>query len=317
MNSRGENSPQGVLNKTHRGCRLRMAHTANPPSATAATSSACPSKISRRSTRSFINGQRGADRGGQVRRSQGAHADHEVFWFIPRHAQLDKTWTEEPAQDGERLVTLRRVGDVSAVGVAYISPLDRTRRNASLQVLANILSTRPSGRLTRRSSRRRKRPAPSAFAGHEHDPGLFSLDAEVPRDIPIEEVRDTLIETRNRREGCDRGRVNRARQQILKARDRPQRTPRNRSRPRSGPRKAIGGFIHAPRPDRAGHTGKSPGAPKSTCNATIAPWLVHTDGKSRTCGCAADARRGGDGGDYKGPRRAGGGRGVRSHARQD
>src|SRR5438034_9281150 len=33
---------------------------------------------------------------------------------IPRPTRkLDPTWTEEPAQDGERFVTLRRVGDVS------------------------------------------------------------------------------------------------------------------------------------------------------------------------------------------------------------
>src|SRR5258706_502129 len=44
----------------------------------------------------------------------------KYFGVIPRPARkLDTTWTEEPAQDGERSVTLRRVGDVSAVGVAY------------------------------------------------------------------------------------------------------------------------------------------------------------------------------------------------------
>src|SRR6266851_1093512 len=36
--------------------------------------------------------------------------------------QLDTTYTEEPAQDGERLVTLRRVGHVGAVGVVYHIP---------------------------------------------------------------------------------------------------------------------------------------------------------------------------------------------------
>ena len=45
------------------------------------------------------------------------------FGSIPRPARkLDKTWTEEPPQDGERMVTLRRVGDVSVVGVAYHAP---------------------------------------------------------------------------------------------------------------------------------------------------------------------------------------------------
>jgi len=70
------------------------------------------------------------------------------FGVLPRPTRkLDATWTEEPAQDGERFVTLRRVGDVSAIGVAYHIPAGAHEDTAALQVLANILSTQPSGRL--------------------------------------------------------------------------------------------------------------------------------------------------------------------------
>src|SRR5204863_9816324 len=70
------------------------------------------------------------------------------FGSIPRPTRkLNNAWTEEPAQHGERLVTLRRVGDVSAVGVAYHVPAGSHEENASLQALPNILSTHPSGRL--------------------------------------------------------------------------------------------------------------------------------------------------------------------------
>src|SRR3954464_3162637 len=42
---------------------------------------------------------------------------------IPKPSRkLDDTYTEEPPQDGERLVTLRRVGKVGSVGVAYHMP---------------------------------------------------------------------------------------------------------------------------------------------------------------------------------------------------
>ena len=45
------------------------------------------------------------------------------FGAIPRPKRLlDKTYTEEPAQDGERTVVLRRVGDIYAVGLAYHIP---------------------------------------------------------------------------------------------------------------------------------------------------------------------------------------------------
>jgi len=136
--------------------------------------------------------------------------------------KLDKTWTEEPAQDGERLVTLRRVGDVSAVGVAYHIPAGSHEENAPLQVLANILSTRPSGRLYKALVETKKASSASAFAGREHDPGLFSLDAEVPHDNSLDEVRDILIVTTEEigKKGVTEEEVNRAKQQILKARER-------------------------------------------------------------------------------------------------
>src|SRR6185295_1406547 len=145
------------------------------------------------------------------------------FGSIPRPTRKwDKTWTEEPPQDGERLVTLRRVGDVSAVGVAYHIPAGSHEENASLQVLANILSTRPSGRLYKALVETKKASSASAYAGREHDPGLFSLDAEVPRDNSLDEVRDLLIATTEEvgAKGVTEEEVNRAKQQILKARER-------------------------------------------------------------------------------------------------
>ena len=145
------------------------------------------------------------------------------FGSIPRPMRkLDATWTEEPPQDGERLVTLRRVGDVGAVGVAYHIPAGSHEENAALQVLANILSTRPSGRLYKALVETKKASSASAFAGREHDPGLLSLDAEVPRDNSLEEVRDLLISTAEviGAKGVTDEEVNRAKQQILKARER-------------------------------------------------------------------------------------------------
>src|SRR5207247_1407188 len=72
----------------------------------------------------------------------------KYFGVIPRpQRKLDNTYTEEPPQDGERVVTLRRVGDVAAVGVAYHVPAGPHEDSECLQVLANILTTQPSGRL--------------------------------------------------------------------------------------------------------------------------------------------------------------------------
>jgi zinc protease len=147
----------------------------------------------------------------------------KYFGSIPRPTRkLDKAWTEEPAQDGERSVTLRRVGDLAAVGVAYHIPSGSHEENPPLQVLANILSTRPSGRLYKALVETKKATSASAFAGREHDPGLFFVDATVPKGASPEEVRDLLIATAEEvvSKGVTDEEVNRAKQQILKARER-------------------------------------------------------------------------------------------------
>src|SRR5215510_11360337 len=60
----------------------------------------------------------------------------KYFGSIPRPTRkLDKAWTEEPAQDGERSVTLRRVGDLASVGVAYHIPSGSLEENPPMQVL--------------------------------------------------------------------------------------------------------------------------------------------------------------------------------------
>ncbi len=146
----------------------------------------------------------------------------KYFGPIPRPSRkLDTTYTEEPAQDGERTVSLRRVGDIAAIGLAYHIPAGAHEDLAALQVLASILSTEPSGRLYKALVETKKAASVSAFAGREHDPGLLRIDAEVPRDNSLDEVRDLLIKTVEGigASGVTAEEVNRARQQILKFRD--------------------------------------------------------------------------------------------------
>ncbi len=146
----------------------------------------------------------------------------KYFGVIPRpDRKLEVTYTEEPAQDGDRTVTLRRVGDVAAVALAYHIPAAPHEDLPPLQVLANILSTRPSGRLYKGLVETRKASSVSAYAGASHDPGLFMVDAAVPRENSPEEVRDLVIGIVEAvgGKGVTAEEVNRSKQQILKARE--------------------------------------------------------------------------------------------------
>lgn len=76
----------------------------------------------------------------------------EKFGAIPRPERtgydvLYPTYTREPVQDGERMVTLRRVGDVQAVITSYHVPPGSHHDFAAVDILSFVLGDAPSGRL--------------------------------------------------------------------------------------------------------------------------------------------------------------------------
>jgi zinc protease len=118
----------------------------------------------------------------------------KYFGVLPKpKRKLDKTYTEEPPQDGERTVMLRRVGDVGMVGVAYHIPAGSHADVAALEVLSNVLDMPPSGRLYKALVETHKATEVSASASNYHDAGLFEVDAMVRRDSSLDDVRDILL----------------------------------------------------------------------------------------------------------------------------
>ena len=220
---RGENSPSGVLSK-------RMAATAyhwhNYGKPTIGNRSDIE-KVPVENLRAFYKKFYQPDNvvlvvAGRFDEKKGLELVQKYFGAIPRpERKLATTWTEEPPQDGERSVTLRRVGDVAAVAVVYHIPAGAHEDLPALQVLANILSTRPSGRLYKGLVETKKAASASAYAEASHDPGLFTADAEVLKDSSPEEVRDLMLGIVEDigTGGVTAEEVNRARQQILKARE--------------------------------------------------------------------------------------------------
>ena len=107
--------------------------------------------------------------------------------------ELPGIYTVEPVQDGERLVTLRRVGEQSLVMAAYHIPAGAAPENTALAVVARILADSSRGRLYREMVE----PGIAAGAGASTDgfafPGLFTLNATVPVDGGTQLVLDTLL----------------------------------------------------------------------------------------------------------------------------
>jgi zinc protease len=108
--------------------------------------------------------------------------------------QLDNTYTEEPPQDGERTVVLRRVGRVGAIGAVYHIPAAAHPDCAPLDVLSRILTAQPSGRLYQALVEKgKKATAVLASAEALHDPGLFVVLATVDDRATAESARDALL----------------------------------------------------------------------------------------------------------------------------
>jgi len=114
---------------------------------------------------------------------------------IPKPARkLDPTYTEEPPQDGERTVILRRVGTVGSVGLAYHVPAAAHPDWAPLSLLGGIISQSPNGRLYHALVESKLATGASARAGNNHDPALFTANASAEPD-KLETVKEKLIET--------------------------------------------------------------------------------------------------------------------------
>jgi len=95
---------------------------------------------------------------------------------------LPRFYTAEPPQDGEREVTVRRVGDLRLVAAAYHVPAAAHPDTAALDVLANLLGHTPGGRLHKALVETRLAAGTGASGESLCDPGLLSVVAVVPKD---------------------------------------------------------------------------------------------------------------------------------------
>jgi zinc protease len=132
---------------------------------------------------------------------------------------LPSTYTEEPTQDGERLVSLRRVGDVSALSAVYHVPEGAHPDFAAIDVLTHILGTPPSGRLYKALVETKQAASAGAFNLQLHDPGILGFSAEVREGQSLDTARDTFVKTIEEasRTPFTQDEVNRARTALLKS----------------------------------------------------------------------------------------------------
>ncbi|MFM7971493.1 MAG: insulinase family protein, partial [Betaproteobacteria bacterium] len=120
----------------------------------------------------------------------------EAFGPIPKpKRELPRLYTLDPVQDGERSVTLRRVGGVALMFSAYHVPPGAHPDMAAVELIDALMTDAPAGRLHKALVETKKAAAVFAFAVPLHDPGFAIFGAQLAPNQDTELARTALLQT--------------------------------------------------------------------------------------------------------------------------
>jgi zinc protease len=121
---------------------------------------------------------------------------NQLFGAIPKPKRtLQKTYTAEPTQDGERSVTVRRVGGTPLVAAGYHIPANSDPNAPALALAVRILANTPSGRLHRALVDTKLATAVSEQQVSTLDPSYVIFEATLPAGSKVEAALDVLLNT--------------------------------------------------------------------------------------------------------------------------
>jgi zinc protease len=111
----------------------------------------------------------------------------QKFGSLPRPdrtgvLKIYPTYTLDPVQDGERSVTLRRVGDVQVAMAIYHVPAGTHADFPAVDVLSHVLGDAPSGRLYKALVESKKAADVSSYTYQLKEPGVLIASAQVRKD---------------------------------------------------------------------------------------------------------------------------------------
>jgi zinc protease len=117
----------------------------------------------------------------------------KYFGAVPKPPRLlPKLWTVEPIQDGERMFTVRRKGDVQIVALGYKIPSGLHADSDALGFLNYALTDSPTGRLHKALVETGKAQQIIGVPLNGVDSGLHLIGAVVKKGDPIEPVQTEL-----------------------------------------------------------------------------------------------------------------------------
>ncbi len=126
------------------------------------------------------------------RKTTLAFIEHS-FGAISRPTRvLPNFYTVEPTQDGEREVTLRRIGSQQILMQAFHVPGDAHPDSVSLSLLASLLNEKPAGLLYKRLIEPKLAVSANVELEALFDPGFLMFSVTLPKDGDLAAVRREL-----------------------------------------------------------------------------------------------------------------------------
>ena len=142
-----------------------------------------------------------------------------TFGRIPRPTRkIQPTYTIDAAQEGERSVTVRRVGDTQLAIAVYHMPAGASPDYAAVEILDTVLGDSPSGRLHKALVETKQAAAVFGFSLAFKEPSVALYGAQLPAGASLDTAKATLVATIEgfAKERVTAAEVDRARTKYLK-----------------------------------------------------------------------------------------------------
>ena len=119
----------------------------------------------------------------------------QVFGAIPKpNRVIEPTYTQDPAQDGTREVTVRRTGDVQLTAVLYHTAASSHVDSAAMAALSEVLGGTPNGRLHKNMVEKKLAVNVSPWNFELAERGYVLFMAELSKTQNLTEARKVLLE---------------------------------------------------------------------------------------------------------------------------
>ncbi len=131
---------------------------------------------------------------GRFKAERALELAEKYLGSIPKpERKLTPAYTIEPPQDGERLVELRRVGQIGSLMAAYHMPAAAHEDWAPLSILASVISEDKVGLMEKKLVETRLATSASGRADNAHDPGLFTFGVQ-PTEGNLESAQQAMLQ---------------------------------------------------------------------------------------------------------------------------